>query len=270
MRATEIFEDQLDGKFGASQTTTLVMGPPFPEEDMQEVKKMQAKLEELGYPVGVTGIDGKYGMRTAKAVRAWKMDFRVRGSAFDMTSSDLEKLYNTKEKKQKPAWTPNASLPQGSGAGNATPDMDLLTMIKEFETFQSTPYWDKKQWSVGYGSYAGSRDKDDKPDIELTEPEAEALLKKQLTRYIKNVEHWNKVGRYNWNKKQKEALISFAYNVGSIAELTAKGKRDNATIAKKMLEYVYSNGEKLKGLVKRRKVEWAKFKMNTPELSSGI
>lgn len=247
----------------ASLDTDLEVGPPYPKELMDVVKDMQRKLVSLGYPVGVTRVDGKYGMRTARAVRAWKQDNNIRpGTGFIMTVDNLNQLDKSKPK-ERPSWTANANSIQGSTAGDATPDMGMLDMIKGFESFQPEPYWDHSQWSVGYGSYAGSKDISKRPNIKVTEPEAEAMLKEQLTKYIKNVEKWNKVGNYNWNTGAKEALVSFAYNIGSIDQLTKNGTRDNATIAKKMLKYNKASGKVLKGLTRRRAVEAAKFVKNT-------
>lgn len=75
--------------------TNLVQGPPYPLEKQEEVKKIQTSLQELGYNVGRTGIDGKYGPFTAAAVAAFKKDYNVEGngSKFDKQSYDtLAKL----------------------------------------------------------------------------------------------------------------------------------------------------------------------------------
>ena len=61
--------------------------------------------------------------------------------------------------------------------------------------------------------------------------------------------------KYNFTGNEFSALVSFAYNVGSITQLTAKGTRTKTQIANAMLKYVYSKGVKLKGLVNRRTKE---------------
>lgn len=72
----------------------LEAGPPYPNEDMDAVRSMQTKLQELGYSVGSTGIDGKYGPRTQRAVTAFKTDFNLpntdRGAT--MTANELARL----------------------------------------------------------------------------------------------------------------------------------------------------------------------------------
>lgn len=70
----------------------LTSGPPYPQEDADAVRAMQRKLEGLGYSVGSTGADGKYGPRTAAAVRAFKQDNNISGDGLSMSAADLEKL----------------------------------------------------------------------------------------------------------------------------------------------------------------------------------
>lgn len=69
-----------------SSADKLMQGPPYPEEQKDEVKKMQSALQNLGYNVGRPGVDGKYGPYTAAAVAAFKKDYELAG-----TSSTFEK-----------------------------------------------------------------------------------------------------------------------------------------------------------------------------------
>lgn len=64
----------------ASQAETLNVGPPFEIADSAAVKEFQKSLRDLGYSVGSTGIDGKYGPRTAAAVAAFKKDYKLSGN----------------------------------------------------------------------------------------------------------------------------------------------------------------------------------------------
>jgi GH24 family phage-related lysozyme (muramidase) len=144
--------------------------------------------------------------------------------------------------------------------------MDTLEMIKSFEGFLPNAYWDHKQWSIGYGSFAGNNRS--RPDIPgpISRQEAERMLMRHVQRFSNDVERWNRAGNYNWNEGQKGALISFAYNIGSIGQLTDQGRRDNATIARKIPEYNRASGQVVPGLVNRRRIEQQKFIMHTPEL----
>ena len=59
--------------------------------------------------------------------------------------------------------------------------------------------------------------------------------------------------------KQFDALVSFAFNIGNIDQLTANGTRDVKTISQKMLQYNKAAGKTLDGLTKRRKAEQELF-----------
>jgi len=82
--------EELDSISNA-EPTTLTSGPPYPREEMDAVKAMQKDLEELGYTVGSTGVDGKYGPRTTRAVRAFKKDYNLQGDGrtFDAAAKDI-------------------------------------------------------------------------------------------------------------------------------------------------------------------------------------
>lgn len=109
----------------------------------------------------------------------------------------------------------------------------------------------EKYLSIGYGHYG--------PDVKIgqkiTEKEAEELLLRDLSKTVNHVNYINNHYHYNFNQNEFDALCSFAYNIGSIYQLTANGTRSKKTIASKMLLYVNSNGKKLQGLVNRRKAE---------------
>ena len=154
------------------------------------------------------------------------------------------------------------SVPSGSSGATAT--MGLVDMVAAFEGFRADPYWDVRQWSVGYGSYAGSRDPQRAPRMQVTREQARAMLVRELQRFISHVEGVNRSGAYSWTQGQKDALASFAYNIGNINQLTGNATRSNREIANKMLEYVRAGGRVLSGLQNRRRVERQKFLDNTP------
>lgn len=149
--------------------------------------------------------------------------------------------------------------PGGEYTGSANAGMDLITLVKSFEGFYEYPYNDYGQWSIGYGSFAGPTSAPARIPGPITEAEAEELLGKELERFIINVESINSRGNYNWPQESKDALTSFAYNIGSINELTENGTRSNETIAAKMLEYTKAGGVSLSGLEARRRIEREKF-----------
>ena len=153
--------------------------------------------------------------------------------------------------------------------GSANASMDLLTLVKSFEGFSEYPYEDYGQWSIGYGSGVGPSSQPPKIPGPISEQEATRLLSENLQKFIVNVETINQKGNYNWSQESKDALTCFAYNIGSINELTANGTRDNATIAAKMLEYSKAGGVTLSALVQRRTIERQKFLNGLAGTSSG-
>ena len=75
-----------------NRPTELTQGRPGNYENPTEVSALQTKLEELGYDVGHTGVDGKYGTRTARAVAAAKQDFNIQGDGSSISTADVTKL----------------------------------------------------------------------------------------------------------------------------------------------------------------------------------
>lgn len=125
-----------------------------------------------------------------------------------------------------------------------------LTIIKESEGLRLKAYkCSAGVWTIGYG-HTG---KDVKEGMVITEEKATELLRKDIERFERNVSHYDKL--YNFTSNEFSALVSFAYNIGSIAGLTKAGTRSKEQIANKMLEYCYANGKKLKGLYTRRQKE---------------
>lgn len=104
----------------------------------------------------------------------------------------------------------------------------------------------EKYYTIGYGHYG--KDVDEKQTI--TKKEALTLLKKDTKRFESKVMKYNDC--YNFTQNEFDALVSFAYNVGSIDQLTAKGTRTKKEIADAMLKYIKSGGNVLEGLRKRR------------------
>lgn len=103
------------------------------------------------------------------------------------------------------------------------------------------------------------------PDFEtITEEEAEELLSKDLLFYEKSL---NKL-ELDLNQNQFDALISLCFNIGignfknsSLLKLI-KDFHTTELIRDEFLKWVYSGGEKLKGLINRRKTEALLFCKN--------
>ena len=127
-----------------------------------------------------------------------------------------------------------------------------IDLIKSFEGFRAQAYKcviTEKYYTIGYGHYGS----DVKFNQVITKAQAEALLSHDLERFVKHVNQYDY--KYDFNQNQFDALVSFAYNIGNIDQLTANGTRSKEVIAEKMLLYTKSGGKELPGLVRRRKME---------------
>ena len=114
-RKPKIYGGPAGGPISSTDSSTgpLTQGPPYTNND--RVTKMQTYLENLGYSVGSTGIDGKYGWRTANAVANFKRDYKLPGdgSTWDKNATAmLQQIDIGKVKKVKPTPT-NTDQPDG-------------------------------------------------------------------------------------------------------------------------------------------------------------
>ena len=107
----------------------------------------------------------------------------------------------------------------------------------------------EKYYTIGYGHYGYDVKKDDT----ITREEARKLLEADLLSFEKKVSKYD--SKYDFNQNEFDALVSFAYNVGNIDQLTANGTRSRDKISECMLLYNKSGGKVLNGLTKRRKAE---------------
>jgi peptidoglycan hydrolase-like protein with peptidoglycan-binding domain len=104
-------------------STGLEAGPPYPQEDTEAVRALQTKLQSLGYSVGTTGIDGKYGPRTTAAVRTYKADFDVSGDGLSISADEITAMQSA-ERKENPTPVPGNTVdgPAGGDGGERGTD----------------------------------------------------------------------------------------------------------------------------------------------------
>ena len=124
-----------------------------------------------------------------------------------------------------------------------------LKLIKRFEGCQLKAYkCASGVWTIGYGHAYGV-----KSTNVITQAKAEELLVEDLEKFEKRVDKYKTT--YNWNQNEYDAMVSFAFNIGNIDQLTANGIRTKEQIAEKMLLYNRAGGKVLSGLNERRKAE---------------
>lgn len=127
-----------------------------------------------------------------------------------------------------------------------------LELIKSFESCKLYAYKclpSEKFYTIGYGHYGA----DVKKDMKITQKQADNLLLKDCEKFVKHVNTY--MSTYNFNQNQFDALVSFAFNIGSINQLTASGTRPIEQISSKITLYNKSGGQVISGLVKRRAKE---------------
>ncbi len=107
-------------------------------------------------------------------------------------------------------------------------------------------------WTIGYGHTSGVMDGD-----VITKEQAEELLKKD----IKEIEYKLNSLNLNLTQNQFDALVSFIFNVGwsnfksSTLLKKIRINPDDPSIRYEFSRWVFANGKKLNGLIKRRNEE---------------
>lgn len=137
--------------------------------------------------------------------------------------------------------------------------------IKDFEGCSLTAYPDPRTggapWTIGYGWTHPVDGKPIKPGMTIKQETADRLLKTGLVSYENDV---LKMAKVKLTQGQFDALVSFAYNVGSRALSTSTLLRklndgDVNGAADEFLRWNKAGGKVLNGLARRREAERALF-----------
>ena len=135
-----------------------------------------------------------------------------------------------------------------------------LNLLKQFEKFEPKPYLDTgKVPTIGYGTtYYPDGTRVRMTDTEITEEKATEYMLANLVHYEQAVDSFT---RDDINQNQFDALVCFAYNVGtqSLKRSTLLKKvnidPNDPTIANEFRKWVYDNGRRIQGLLNRREKE---------------
>lgn len=135
---------------------------------------------------------------------------------------------------------------------------NCLKLVKEFEGCRLKAYKDEVGvWTIGYGITNSDKKITGitiKKGLTITKEAAGKWLEEALNqKYLPLVLKFDNI--YDWNQNELDALTSFAYNIGSISQLTADGTRSKSVIADKMLLYSKAGGTVYRGLIRRRTAE---------------
>lgn len=136
--------------------------------------------------------------------------------------------------------------------GQAQAEIDkpqAIALIKQFEGFHPTPYWDYAQWSWGYGTKAPGQ------HGQINEATAEQDLVAYLDTHCLPL-----VQPLPVTAQQSSALLSLCYNVGpaqfqssTLYALTQAGDYESA--AWEFDRWVHAKGKRIQGLENRRAEE---------------
>lgn len=136
-----------------------------------------------------------------------------------------------------------------------------IALIKGFEGCCLTAYPDPgtggAPWTIGYGWTYPVDGKPIKPGMKIDQATADRLLKTGLVSYENDV---LKLVKVKLSQNQFDALVSFAYNVGSRALSTSTllkklNAGDIKGAADEFLRWNKAGGKEMPGLTKRRKAE---------------
>lgn len=140
-----------------------------------------------------------------------------------------------------------------------------IALIKGFEGCRLTAYPDPgtggAPWTIGYGWTLPVDGKPVRPGMTIDQATADRLLKAGLVSYESDV---LKLVKVKLTQNQFDALVSFAYNVGSRALSTSTllkklNAGDIKGAADEFLRWNKAGGKVLNGLTRRREAERALF-----------
>lgn len=129
-----------------------------------------------------------------------------------------------------------------------------LALIRRYEGCRNVAYrCPAGVWTIGYGHTGPEVCEGLVWDME----QINLALRNDIVKYETKVNEYDHI--YHWTQNEFDALVSFAYNLGSIKNLTNFGKRSRDEIRAVWCEYCHAGGKKLVGLERRRKEELALF-----------
>ena len=137
-----------------------------------------------------------------------------------------------------------------------------IEMVKEFEGCYLEAYQDVVGvWTIGFGITSSDKaitGKSIHKGMKISQETAERWLEESLNKkYLPLVLKYQTT--YGFNTSQIDALVSFAYNIGNIDQLTGYGTRSIALIESRILLYNKAGGKTLNGLGRRRQAELKMF-----------
>lgn len=139
-----------------------------------------------------------------------------------------------------------------------------IKLITSFEGCKLSAYQDAAGvWTIGFGHTGGVR-----PGMVIDSDTAITLFKEDLKRFENNVNKFMPI--YHFTQNQFDAMVSYAYNIGSINKLVDNGKRTLQEISDDIPNHNKAGGKVLKGLTRRRLAEKELFDKDLKKSTSKI
>lgn len=144
-----------------------------------------------------------------------------------------------------------------------------LELIKRWEGWRATAYPDPatggEPLTIGYGHTSAAGAPAVKRGMTITRAEGEAILRRDLQKYVAAVE---KLVKVPLNDNQFGALVSFCYNVGpgnfkSSSVLERVNAKRFEDVPLRLLLWNKANGKTMRGLTSRRVDEGNLFKLGS-------
>jgi lysozyme len=135
----------------------------------------------------------------------------------------------------------------------------IFNTISNFEGFSQVPYWDRTGYSVGYGSQYNWDAK--RPVIKTDIVDKKTAKQWLINDAMEDYQVVQSIVKVPLTNNQLIALSSLSYNIGigafkdsTLLKLLNSGANKN-DVAKQFERWVYFEGKKLDGLIKRRNAE---------------
>lgn len=144
-----------------------------------------------------------------------------------------------------------------------------LALIKSFEGCRLKAYQCAAGvWSIGYGTTSADREitgTDITPGMQITQVQADGWLAQSIAaKYEPKVNKYDSA--YHWTQSEFDALVSYAYNIGSIKGLVADGRRTRKEIIADWPTHDRTGGIHIAGLKRRRLAELELFLQGKKEV----
>lgn len=91
----------------------------------------------------------------------------------------------------------------------------MIDLLKKFEGFSVKPYWDYKQWTVGYGTKVPDGNLERYQAEGIHEAEAEQLLQETLANMGRSINSFIDKFGLNITQNQFDAMLSMSFNCGT-------------------------------------------------------